>query len=132
MSAITADANVIIAYIEAQHIHHAMAVELLNRYERIWVHPINMAEVLVGLSSPAERFRKLLDLTNAGFLMKSDWTVHELHDSVLELANLRAKYRAKMPDTCALLTAFQTKTALATFDTGLRSAALAAGIEILP
>jgi len=132
MREVTADANIVIAYIESQHVHHTMAVELLDQFDRIWVHPINMAEVLVGLLSPTERSRKLQDLTGAGFVIDLDRTTEELHNEVLDLANLRAEYRAKMPDTCALLTAHRKRTTLATLDAGLRKAALAAGIETIP
>jgi len=132
MSAITADANVVIAYLESTHICHEQSVALLDSYDIIWVHPINMAEVLVGLPSARDRATTLADLLEAGYRFPDLRSAVELRNAVLALADLRASVKVKMPDACALATAIEKSTPLATYDVALRNAATKIGVTTEP
>lgn len=82
------------------------------------MHPVNLAEVLVG-GVRAGRGRALLgDLESIGIRV-ADRTDGE----PLRLATLRVETGLKLPDCCALDTALTSQTALATVDGALADAA---------
>lgn len=130
---VVADADVVIAYIEETDAQHPEATEALEAYAVAMMHPLNMAEVLVGVAADEERAVLLDDLTAAGF---TPYTPHDADrgvlDDILRLASLRAAHRMKMPDTCALQAAVSTGLPLLTFDARLRRAATAVGVELAP
>ena len=91
------------------------------------MHPLNLAEVLVGsvrIGRAAEMLADLRDMGVEGMELTPD-------DS-LRLATLRAEFGLKLPDCCALHTAMTRGTPLATFDDALAAVARQQGVEVLP
>jgi predicted nucleic acid-binding protein len=91
------------------------------------LHPLNLAEVLVGGVRIGRAEEMLADLREMG--------VEDLEptaDDPRELATLRARSGLKLPDCCALRTATTRGTPLATFDQALATAARQQGVEVLP
>ncbi len=119
---IVLDASVLIAYLDAEDVHHAAAEALLARAaveeDDVAANPLTLAEVLVA---PVRKGR--LDVTLAAL---RELEVHELAfpvDVAARLAGLRAETRLKMPDCCVLLTAEDEGRSVATFDERLAESA---------
>ncbi len=117
---IVLDASVIIAYLDAENVHHGRAETLLTREieDDFGAHSLTLAEVLVV---PARENR--LEVVRAA-LRKLE--VQELPfpaDTAVKLAQLRADTGLKMPDCCVLLAAEHSAGRLATFDERLTQAA---------
>lgn len=91
------------------------------------MHPLNLAEVLVG-GARVGRGRELLDDLYAIGIRVADRS----EDEPLQLATLRARSRLKLPDCCALHTAMTTGSALATFDETLADVARAHHVRVEP
>jgi len=91
------------------------------------VHPLNLAEVLVGGVRIGRAEEMLADLREMGVEV-----MEPKADDPLELATLRAKSGLKLPDCCALQTAMTRGTPLGAFDDALASAAWQQGVEVLP
>ncbi|HHX86179.1 MAG TPA: type II toxin-antitoxin system VapC family toxin [Actinomycetales bacterium] len=125
---IVADASVIIAALSPSEPAHAWALALLRDAQRVVVHPITCAEVLVG---PARRSADLAASLDADLC---DLAVD--HGSVAvppyELALVRAESGLRMPDACVLATAESLDLPLATLDQRLADASRARGVEVLP
>lgn len=121
---IVLDAGVLIGFLEPADAHHERAVALLaDAGEPLLVHPITLAEVLVG---PARAHREVeLDEDLRGLGVQ---TATIGADEPVLLARLRADTRLQMPDVCVLATALALDAPLATFDTRLAAAALAHGV----
>lgn len=123
---IVLDANVIIAYLDGQNIHHQRADRLLTREidDDFGVNSLTLAEVLV---MPARAHR--LDAIHT---VIRDLEIQELPfpgDTACQLAQLRADTRLKMPDCCVLLVAEHTAARVATFDESLAKAAATRQLE---
>lgn len=122
---IVLDASVLIAYLDADDVHHRRAESLLAREidDEFAVNTLTLAEVLV---TPA-RENKLAPVR----AMLRDLDVRELSfpaDSAVELAELRSRTQLKMPDCGVLLAAEATHARVASFDDRLVAAARARGL----
>jgi len=127
--AIVLDASAVIAHLAAGDPHHAAATRLLSDHAtaRLFVHSVNLAEVLVG-GVRAGRGREMLDdLTSLGVNV-----AEPVADEPLRLAELRIETGLKLPDCCALVVAATRRLPLASFDDRLRRAATAIGLPALP
>lgn len=125
---IVLDANVLIAYLDDQHVHHRRAEELLAREidDDFGANSLTLAEVLV---LPAREQR--LDAIRA---ILRDLEVRELpfpDDSAEKLAQLRAESGLKMPDCCVLLAAEHAVARVASFDEQFAKAATARHLDTL-
>lgn len=123
---IVLDANVIIAYLDGDNVHHRRAEQLLAREvdEDFGANSLTLAEVLV---MPAREQR--LDVVRT---VLQDLEVQELPfpgDTALHLAQLRADTGLRMPDCCVLLTAEHAAARVASFDEQLTKAATARHLE---
>lgn len=117
---IVLDASVIIAYLDAENVHHDRAETLLTREidDEFGAHALTLAEVLVV---PARENR--LEVVRAAL---RELEVQELAfpaDTAVKLAQLRADTGLKMPDCCVLLAAEHSVARLASFDDRLNQAA---------
>jgi len=119
-SVIVFDASVLIAYLDGDDAHHALAEELLAREidDDFAAHSLTLAEVLVvpargGRLAQAQAALRELDVQELAFPV----------DSAEKLALLRADTGLKMPDCCALLAAEAAEARVASFDDRLMRAA---------
>ena len=123
---IVLDASVLIAYLEGEDAHHEAAEALLAREidDDFGANPLTLAEVLVV---PARHDR--LDEVR---LALRELEVEELPfpgDTAVKLARLRSETGLKMPDCCVLLAAEHVGGRVASFDDGLRRAAVQRSIQ---
>lgn len=129
-----ADSAFLIALLDPADFHHEAATKLSKDYDGLRIHPINLAEVLVGIPEPLRL--RTLDLWRDGgvavatpFSDIEEWSAREYKHS-LALAKVRSTYRVKMPDACALLVAQALDLPLLTFVNGLAKAARRASVEV--
>jgi predicted nucleic acid-binding protein len=122
------DACVLIAHLDATDAHHERATAFLLAVadEPFGASPLSLAEVLVG---PA-RSGKLDAATGALRALEID-AVALAPEAPVRLAVLRAATGLRLPDCCVLLTAEQTRGAVATFDERLASAARERAVPVL-
>lgn len=125
---IALDASVLIAHLARDDRHFVVARDILRQAvgEALLVHPLTLAEVLVGgvrvgrehaLSAELEAMG--LNVTDGG------------GDQPLRLARLRVSTGLKLPDCCVLDTALTARARLGTFDTALTAAARQCGIPVV-
>lgn len=119
------DASVVIAHFAVNDAHHDEATDLLLRVaaERLIMHPLTVAEILVR---PAGDGREVRQLERLGAMRIETWTMDA--DAPLRLARLRASATLPMPDCCVVDLALQVRASIATFDD--RLARVAAGLAI--
>lgn len=123
---IVLDASVIIALVDGADPHHDAARTLLSDgiQERLVVHRLTMAESLVRAAAvgaarlTAQRFAAI------GIELR------EQSDDPIELAELRARTKLRMPDCCVLDTALRERATLATFDERLAQVARDLGLSV--
>ena len=124
---IVLDANVVIAFLDANDPHHEASLDLLERHfvDGFGCSVLTVAEALVHPSRVDRQDAALASLTRIGVqripLDASD---------AIALAEVRSTYRLRMPDAVALFTAMQFGWELATFDAGLAAAAQQAGVAL--
>lgn len=121
-----ADANVLIALLNAADVHHDRAVELADEVDQTYVHALTMAEVLGGYPDPRQR------LATYDALMKAGFTDPEIpyEEEVNLLASVRVRECLTMPDACVLATALWQREPLLTFDARVATAARAHGLVV--
>lgn len=126
---IALDASALIAHLSERDPHHAHATELLSRSadEAFVIHPLNLAEVLVGGVRGGYGRQLLADIEALGVTVRDDW-----RDEPLRLAALRVESGLKLPDCCALGTAVAGTCPLATFDARLAAAARRLRVPVVP
>jgi predicted nucleic acid-binding protein len=126
---ITLDADFVIAHLTPDDVHHEQASEYLRESadETLVMHPLNLAEVLVGGVRAGRGEEMFADLQAIGVR-----TPERSEGEPLRLAKLRAASGLKLPDCCALDTALVTGAMLATFDGALATAARQRGLAVLP
>lgn len=123
------DANVLIAYLDADDAHHSRAVDLLEQHasEGFGASVLTVAEALVYPTRHGHEERVASVLNEIGLrvlpLQAQDAT---------PLARTRAKFGVRMPDAVALYCATQQRSMLATFDKALADAARQAGVSSPP
>lgn len=125
---IVLDASVLIAFLDSEDGHHAVAETLLAQAieDELAVSSLTLAEVLVV---PARDGR--LDLALAAL---GDLEVQELPfpaDTAVRLAQLRATTGLKMRDCCVLLAAEDAGASVATFDARLAQTAEKRNLPVL-
>jgi len=125
---IVLDATVLIAHFGSADRHHDSATHLLNELvgDILLVHPVNLAEVLVGGVRQGRGQQMAADLETLGVVVAD-----QLEGEPLRLAELRVRSGLKLPDCCALDTAITRQSALATFDQALAAAARTEGVQVL-
>ena len=125
---IVLDATVLIAHFGSADRHHDSATHLLNELvgDILLVHPVNLAEVLVGGVRQGRGQQMAADLETLGVVVAD-----QLEGEPLRLAELRVRSGLKLPDCCALDTALTRRSALATFDQALAAAARTEGVQVL-
>lgn len=125
---IALDASVLIAHLYPFDAHHDAATRVLldAEPERLLVHAITLAEVLVGGVSSGRGAEMRADLQAAGLRV-----ARQDDDEPLRLAELRVRTGLRLPDCCVLDVAVSNGAALATFDQALATAASSVGVPIL-
>lgn len=123
---IVADASLVIALLDSKDGHHERAAEIVLDHPDLLIHPVNLAEVLVGparAGAPAEVYQAL---ESVGLRVDVPDT-----DQPVRVAELRAQSRLKLPDCYALDAAETHRAVLATFDAGLASRARARRVVVV-
>lgn len=123
---IVVDANVVIAALSPSHAHHRLAVDALATDDGLAIHPLTLAEVLVGGVRGNLGDQLAADIRPLGI----DVCTPGPQES-LRLAQLRVDTNLRMPDCCVLYAATATAAAVATFDTRLAGAARTLGLEVV-
>jgi len=125
---IVLDASALIAALSASDAHHLAARGLLARCAQedgALIHPLNLAEVLVGPSRCDRETAASMAISGAGVE-----TIVMDSEAPLRLARIRASTGLPLPDCCALDSALQTGCPIATFDARLARAATTLGIAL--
>ncbi|MGI8726353.1 MAG: type II toxin-antitoxin system VapC family toxin [Solirubrobacterales bacterium] len=126
---IAPDASVLIAHLSPKDTHHEAATGILLAHPpgQMLVHPVTLAEVLVGGVRIGQGASMSEDLRGAGLgIAIGD------DGGPLRLAELRTTTGLKMPDCCVLGVAIQQHASLATFDEALATAARRLSVPVIP
>jgi predicted nucleic acid-binding protein len=125
---IVVDASVVIAWLDGADAHHERATQLLldNLGSDLLLHPVTLAEILVGPARTSAAELAHDTLVQAG--LRPD--VPDAGQPV-RLARLRAETRLRLPDCCVLDVARVHGAALATFDDRLAMVAREQGVDVL-
>lgn len=125
---IALDASVLIAHFNSADRHHLAATGILlaGVPGRLVVHPVTIAEVLVGGVRIGRGASMRDDIRAAGIRV-----VGYDDDEPLRLAELRAGYGLKLPDCCVLDVAIRNQARLATFDETLAAVARRNGVVVV-
>ena len=108
---IVVDASVLIAFLDPHDVHHNAAVDILEEATPpLLVHPITAAEVLVAPVRLGVADAVWADLVAIGV------QIDEAPIDPMQLAQLRARTGAKMPNCCVLACAANRMASVATFD----------------
>lgn len=123
---IVLDANVLISYWGALDTHTAAAFEILDTEEDLMLHPVTLAESLVGPIRVGREQSALEDYARLGV---------ERHEPLIDepehVARLRAETKLTLPDCYVLATTIEHGASLATFDQRLADVARKRGIVVL-
>lgn len=122
---IVLDVSVIIAHLVPGDAHAEQALEILGSDEDLAIHPITLAESLVG-STRVGREQESLRLLDGLGIVQLDFPP----DQPMALARLRAATGLRLPDCCALASADHEGAVLATFDRRLAEAAQRIGVSV--
>jgi predicted nucleic acid-binding protein len=125
---IVLDASVLIALISAHDAHHDLAASLLDRLaaEDFVVHPVTLAEVLVGGARLGRANRLHGELRSMGLRPSTPES-----DEPLILAELRNTTGLKLPDCCVLATALAFSAPVVTLDAQLARVARDQGLVVI-
>ena len=125
---IVLDASVLIAYLDANDLHHETAEMLLAREidDELAVNPLTLAEVLVGPARDGRLESVLAVLDDLEIT-----TLSFPGSAAVRLARLRVTTKLRIPDCCVLLSAHEEAARVATFDTRLLHAAERYGLVVL-
>lgn len=129
MPIIVLDASVLIAHLNGEDAHHAVAEAFFteNAGAEFLMHTVNVAEILVVPMRMHRAEQAARMLHGMGI---AEWN-HEPGEA-RHLAELRVETDLRMPDVCALDTALRNSAALATFDARLAKAARRLGVRVFP
>lgn len=126
---ITLDSGVLIAHFSARDAHHTSATVLLERAalagQVLYMNPINHAETLVHAAKIGAEQEHFETIESLGVTV-----LPPPADAGVRLAQMRAATGLKLPDCCVILTADQSGSRVATFDSRLARAARQLGIEV--
>lgn len=125
---IVLDASVLVAHMNPADSHHEAATQILlaGTPGQMLVHPITLAEILVGGVRIGRGASMRDDLYGAGIVV-----VTYDDDEPLRLAELRATSGLKLPDCCVLDVAVRQRASLATFDETLANAARRYDVHVI-
>ncbi|MFT4260106.1 type II toxin-antitoxin system VapC family toxin [Microbacterium sp.] len=123
---IVLDASVLISYWAGSDAHTEAAFGILDTEEDLMLHPVTLAESLVGPARVGEEQRALDDFARLGVERH-----RQLIDEPLRVARLRARTGLKLPDAYILATAVELGATLATFDRRLADAARERGVAVV-
>lgn len=121
---IVLDASVLISHLSAD-VHSARALDIIDTEEELAIHPVTLAECLVGpvrVNREAEAMRTIESLGIERLPIGTD--------QPLALAKLWAGTSLKLPDCCVLAAAMETGATLATFDATLAKTATEHGVTV--
>ena len=123
------DASVVIAMFNPNDPHHDRAIEVVdeNAGDTLLIHPMTLAEVLVGAVQQGHATRRLAELDSMGIRRSEPHA-----DEPLLLAELRTTTRLRLPDCCVLAVATRAPATLVTFDSALKRAAIGLNVRVLP
>ena len=117
------DAGVLIGLLDPEDTHHAAATEVFSLGIRFLVHPVNLAEALIGPERRGRSLEAFEDLRRFGVVPETLGT-----NEALILARVRAEHSLRMPDACALAIAVGNDIPLITFDERLAAEAKKRGL----
>jgi predicted nucleic acid-binding protein len=125
---IVLDAVTVIAHLDPANVHHQAAVAVMREAlpNKALIHPVTMAEVLVGPARAGAAHTVYAALLAEGIQI---WTPESAQPQ--RVADLRAASGLKLPDCYPLDTAEQTGSKLATFDHQLAKRAAQRGVTVL-
>jgi predicted nucleic acid-binding protein len=123
---IVLDANVLISYWGAPDVHTSRAFEVLDTEDDLILHPVTLAESLVGPARVGGEAEAANDIVRLGIERHVP-----LLDEPANVARIRASTRLKLPDAYVLATAEHLGATLATFDRRLADAARERGVEVI-
>ena len=123
---IVIDACVLIALLQFGHPHAERAAAIMDTEEDLLLHPLTLAEVLVGAVRAGREKQCRHSLSSIGI---ETWAPDVDHP--YRLAHWRATTTLKMPDCCVLDTAHHLPASLATFDDRLAKVASANGVPVV-
>ncbi|MDR1851522.1 MAG: PIN domain-containing protein [Propionibacteriaceae bacterium] len=123
---IVLDANILIALQKEQDAHHQKAQALLLEPGDFLVHPLTMAEVLVGGVRIGQGAAMLEAILQAGIALSPADT-----PKPLDLAEVQHSSGLKMPDAVVLACAKALGAKLATVDENLAKAAANLGVKLV-
>lgn len=122
------DACILIAALDRTDHHHAAATEVLTGDDDFVIHPLNLAEVLVG-PARAGRLPAARRLVEALFVEEATTSAGE----GARLAVVRATTGLGLPDCCVIaLAQAREEGTIATVDARLASAARGLGFDVRP
>lgn len=124
---IVLDANVLIAFLDADDAHHDDALSLFEHrfLDGFSASVLTVAESLVHPTRAGRQDAALAALATVGITVLA---IEPL--DAAGLARVRIDYRLRMPDAVTLHAAISTRSELATFDNALAAAAAKAGVTI--
>lgn len=124
---IVLDASVVIAHLAAADVHHEQAVGFFRDHatDRFLLHPLTLAEILVG---PIRVGREAFAAHQLAAMGISEWRPPA--GSAVELARLRVETGLKLPDCCVLQAALAERSPVATFDAPLARQAKSLGVPL--
>jgi predicted nucleic acid-binding protein len=125
---IVLDASAVIGVFSPADPHHELAAALLERHAPggFSVHPVTLAECLVGAARAGRLTQLRLQIQNMGIeVFAPD------RDEPLLIAEIRASTGLKLPDCCVLAASLALSAPLLTFDDNLRNSARARSIEVV-
>lgn len=123
---IALDASVLISFWGPGDAHRETAFDILGTEEDLSMHPMTVAESLVGQT----RIGMLDDALRDMDRLEIEQHV-PAHDEPQRLAALRVQTALKLPDCCVLAAAIELGATLATFDARLASVARDRGLEVV-
>jgi predicted nucleic acid-binding protein len=123
------DADVLIAVSDPANTLHADATRTLATVpaDQRRIHPVNLAEVLVGPARAGLAEAAAADWAHLGVVALPGDCV-----TPAQVATVRAQCAVRLPDAYALASAIHAGVCLVTFDERLRGAAQRAGVTVLP
>lgn len=121
---IVLDSSVLISHLIAD-VHSVRALDIIDTEDELTIHPITLAECLVGPVRVGREAEAMHTIESLG--------IEQLPigaEQPLALARLRANTPLRLPDCCVLAAAMETGAILATFDATLAKTATEHGVTV--
>lgn len=122
---IVLDASVVISHL-AGDVHSSQALDIIDTEEELALHPLTLAECLVGPARVGREAEALRIIETLGIA-----TVPVTDQQPLALARLRAETSLRLPGCCVLAAALETGASLATFDVTLARVAAERAVVVV-